>query len=126
MVFFLCFCVCLFLILIFNNFQKLCPQKLINTFSWVISYLLFFQMCGFELLLLGKNQKVFKVQATLMNTLWVQCIPGHLIGWLFFQFYFQEIRAFFGLYKVLFWREVKIPHIAIHKGLLDIIDNREI
>lgn len=52
-------------------------------------------MCGFELLLLGKNQKVFKVQATLMNTLWVQCIPGHLIGWLFFSVLFSGDQGIF-------------------------------
>lgn len=52
-------------------------------------------MCGFELLLLGKNQKVFKVQATLMNTLWAQCIPGHLIGWLFFSVLFSGDQGIF-------------------------------
>lgn len=85
---------CLFLILVFNNFQELCPQKLISTFSWVISYLLFFQMYGFELLLLGKNQKVLKVQATLMNTLLAQYIQRHLIMvWFFFFFSFSFRRS---------------------------------
>ena len=88
------FLVCFF-ILACNYSLKPYSQKLTNITSWVIIYLPFFQMCGFELLLLGKHQKVFNVQVTLTNSLQPQLSAFQVIIWFFFfRFAFQEIGIF--------------------------------
>lgn len=90
------FCLVLGFILVFNYSLNPYPQKLTNISSWVIIYLLFFQMCGFELPLLGKHQKVLKVQAILMNALQPQLSASQVIlsFWLFFSVCLSDQEAF--------------------------------
>lgn len=113
--------------MVFNYSLKPYLQKLTNISSWVIIYLLFFPMCGFELPLLRKHQKVLKVQATLMNALLTQLSAFQVIlsFLLFFSVCFSGDWDFLFCMRVCLGRKSRLPRTPTLKGLLDITVYRD-
>lgn len=84
-------------------------------------------MCGFELPLLGKHQKVLKVQATVTNALWPQLsvFQNVLSFWLFFSVCFSGDWDFLFCMRVCFGGKSKLPHRPALRELLDITVYRD-